>query len=711
MGGATAVDVNNGAPVYLTPTSERLWGEVLGGVPLPNVWIYWGTTDGGTDKNAWNKPPIDKGQLSLGTFSADVSGLIANQQYWYRCYASNANEDAWAPTSTNFTTIGPTLSIMDALLSEGAQGTTNNAVFAVSLTVTSAVNVKVDYTTVDGTATTADEDYVYTTDTLTIPAGSVTAQITVPVVGNNRYEADETFTITLSNPDGLVLVDTVGLATILNDDWTWYVRCDGGGSDANDGSSWDQAFASVSNALQRVPVSVYPPPASVINVQATTGAQAYDAASRAVTGPGYDGHLNLSLEGGWTDVGGTPVQTGRSLIKDLDGLVDERGLELYSNDSHGRSKAISVNRLDFADVTDGIRLANSPNLSYTSFITLLLRNSTIAANSNGVVLSYNEYGRIPLTCTNVAIRAGLGGLAGDGVFFDYQPGPMVFDQTTISSAKGCGLYSQGICNVGWLNSYTLFMRDSAVTNCFTHGIYLGENTFGHYDTPGQVWLDRVRLTGNGGMGFFAKRDNGNYVHQNYYFSATNTVIAGNGSHGLFLDGTDTSDLSGDIPDSAAVYATLVNCTVANNGGDGVRVWCEQPGLAGGVTAYNTIFANNTGYAINMEDFTNNIPVVTEAWNDFFGNGASDIQVVGMWGTVTNNQTTAATDLMVDPVFCTKQPDPYRLGLGSPLLNAGTNAPAPAVDILLVARPDGAFVSMGAYETGIAGTGGTLIMMR
>ncbi len=703
---------NDGGPINITATGARLQGEVLGGDPQPDVWIYWGTTDGGANKGGWDKPPVNLGSRSLGPFTHDLTGLLANQQYWYRCYASNANDEAneaWSSVSTNFTTLSPALSLDSLSLSEGASGTTNFATFTVLMSATSAVAVTVNYTTTDGTATLANEDYRQTVDTLTIPAGNTTGQIIVPVVGNNVFEADETFNLDLSAPNYATLDVSHGVGTIINDDWTWYVRCDGSGSEANNGSSWSQALASLSNALMQVPASAYPPPTCLIYLQATTGAQAYDAAARRVTGGEGLGHLSINFEGGWMDVDGTPVQAGRSLVKDLDGTIDERGLDLYSDDNHGRSKTISLNRLDFADVTDGVRIMNFPNLNGAD-IQLAIRNSAITANSNGVVLAYAQYGRIPLTCSNVAIRAGLSGLGGDGVYQEYQPGNMSFDKTTITSAKGKGINVKGICGVGWINSYTLTLRDSDVTNCFADGIYMGEDTFGHYGTPGIVSLDRVRLTGNGGMGFYARRDNGNTYHQQYYLYATNTVVAGNSSHGIYLDGVDNL-ASGDSPEGSAMIARLVNSTVANNAGDGLRVWGEPNGANSSVTTYNTIFANNAGMAVNLADYTNGTPVLVEQVNDFFSNSSSNLMVVGINGTVTNYPALATSDLAVDPVFCAKQPDPYRLALNSPLLNAGTNAPAPAVDILLEARPVGDFVSMGAYETGITGNGGTLIMMR
>ena len=53
-------------------------------------------------------------------------------------------------------------------------------VFTVSLSEPAAQDVFVNYTTVDGTAT-AGADYGAVSGTLTIPAGSTTATITVPI--------------------------------------------------------------------------------------------------------------------------------------------------------------------------------------------------------------------------------------------------------------------------------------------------------------------------------------------------------------------------------------------------------------------------------------------------------------------------------------------------------------------------------------------------
>ena len=91
------------------------------------------------------------------------------------------------------------------------------ATFDVSLSKRSDSTVSVDYTTVDGTAV-AGEDYAGTTGTVTFPAGSTAATISVTVLGDDVAEADEDFTVVLSNVTNAVLGDSDGQATIIDDD-------------------------------------------------------------------------------------------------------------------------------------------------------------------------------------------------------------------------------------------------------------------------------------------------------------------------------------------------------------------------------------------------------------------------------------------------------------------------------------------------------------
>ncbi|MGQ9663058.1 MAG: DUF2341 domain-containing protein [Kiritimatiellia bacterium] len=69
---------NDGGATNVGQTTARLRGELLGGNPDPQVWIYWGTADGGTNKGDWDHPARSVGQPGLVGFYSDVSGLLAN---------------------------------------------------------------------------------------------------------------------------------------------------------------------------------------------------------------------------------------------------------------------------------------------------------------------------------------------------------------------------------------------------------------------------------------------------------------------------------------------------------------------------------------------------------------------------------------------------------------------------------------------------------
>src|SRR5207245_3154175 len=109
------------------------------------------------------------------------------------------------------------ISINDVSLAEGNSGTTS-FVFTVSLSNASSQTITVTYATADGTATTADNDYVAANGTLTFNPGDTSKTITVTVNGDTKFEPDETFFVNLSNPINATIADGQGQGTILNDD-------------------------------------------------------------------------------------------------------------------------------------------------------------------------------------------------------------------------------------------------------------------------------------------------------------------------------------------------------------------------------------------------------------------------------------------------------------------------------------------------------------
>ncbi len=91
----------------------------------------------------------------------------------------------------------PRISISDASAPEGNSGSTPFT-FTVSLSAAYDQAVTVNYATADSTATTAHNDYVATSGTLTFAPGETSKTITVQVIGNITPEQSKTFFVNLS---------------------------------------------------------------------------------------------------------------------------------------------------------------------------------------------------------------------------------------------------------------------------------------------------------------------------------------------------------------------------------------------------------------------------------------------------------------------------------------------------------------------------------
>ena len=89
--------------------------------------------------------------------------------------------------------------------------------FRVSLDRAASAPVSVDYATADGTAT-AGEDYTAARGTLHFETGETEHTVTVTVLDDAHDEAEETLTLTLSNPQGARIEDGEATGTISNTD-------------------------------------------------------------------------------------------------------------------------------------------------------------------------------------------------------------------------------------------------------------------------------------------------------------------------------------------------------------------------------------------------------------------------------------------------------------------------------------------------------------
>jgi predicted extracellular nuclease len=130
---------------------------------------------------------------------------------------NNANNTAYINSLRNPAAV--TLSINDVTQAEGNSGTTNFN-FTVSLNQAApAGGVSYTVNTADGTATLAYSDYQQISNLNdSIPEGQTSKTVTVLVNGDTATEANENFTVNITNVTGATLGDGTGIGTISNDD-------------------------------------------------------------------------------------------------------------------------------------------------------------------------------------------------------------------------------------------------------------------------------------------------------------------------------------------------------------------------------------------------------------------------------------------------------------------------------------------------------------
>ena len=131
----------------------------------------------------------------------------------------------------------PLLSVDDPEATENGDGTP--VVFTLRLSEESGRAVSVAYSTVDGTAQ-KDDDYLEAADVATIPAGARTVQVPVTLVNDDDGEEVERFRLELSDPSNARFGDSIGAATILDDDAPPQILID------NAAATYEAAGASVS---------------------------------------------------------------------------------------------------------------------------------------------------------------------------------------------------------------------------------------------------------------------------------------------------------------------------------------------------------------------------------------------------------------------------------------------------------------------------------
>ncbi|OPZ31354.1 MAG: polymorphic membrane protein [Lentisphaerae bacterium ADurb.BinA184] len=166
-----------------------------------------------------------------------------------------------------------------------------------------------------------------------------------------------------------------------------------------------------------------------------------------------------------------------------------------------------------------------------------------------------------------------------------------------------------------------------------------------------------------------------YWHGEYYLE--NCLVAGNlGGYAITASGYRVlNDYAVDI----------VHSTIVDNPGGGISVTYNGEASDLGVRVRDSIVANNGAVGVHF--------------NRNGGTGTAVLEYNDVWGQASNYLGDAAAGagaMSVDPGFKASGGEAYTLGTSSPLIDAGTNLGI-AVDLLGLARPDGAGYAMGAFE--------------
>jgi len=132
--------------------------------------------------------------------------------------AANATIDVSQGTGTILN--DDNLPIITVLNVSQAEGISSTAAFnfLVGLSNPSSQVITLEYTTTDGTATTANSDYIPTSGTVTFNPGETSKTVPVQVVGDTTYESDETFAVNFSSPTNATIATSQATGTIQNDD-------------------------------------------------------------------------------------------------------------------------------------------------------------------------------------------------------------------------------------------------------------------------------------------------------------------------------------------------------------------------------------------------------------------------------------------------------------------------------------------------------------
>ena len=200
-----------GAPsTYSLSGSVSSGGKALSGVTLSLKGAKTATTTS-SSTGTYGISGLGTGSYTVTPSKSGYTFSPASRSY---TLSGNITGASFVATPQSSKPIYASISSVTAI--EGNAGTPYMT-FNVQLSQPATQTVTLNFATVNGTAI-AGSDYTAKSGTITFVAGTVMADIRIGILPNQVQEANETFSVVLSNPVGAKINIGTGKGTILNDD-------------------------------------------------------------------------------------------------------------------------------------------------------------------------------------------------------------------------------------------------------------------------------------------------------------------------------------------------------------------------------------------------------------------------------------------------------------------------------------------------------------
>lgn len=285
---------------------------------LAREWVVDETNDVGTvditiDVNSF--PALPAGHNLYGLL-VDDDGDFSNGATTYELINTSGTEyqvSGLNLSTGNYLAIAAIRPVIEHQKTTSNGPETVNASIGVRLNYFPQSNITVDYSTSDGTATTAGSDYTNTTSTLTITAPDTSANYLITVNNDVDIETDENFTITLSNPSAGIIGSKSTHTYTIND---------------NDNNRKIYFDAATSNALESVTSNSIP---VSINIVDGTNPSSVDYVISGGTATGGGTDYTLAAGTLTTAAGNTTNSIPFTVNNDSDYELDETFTLTLSN--------------------------------------------------------------------------------------------------------------------------------------------------------------------------------------------------------------------------------------------------------------------------------------------------------------------------------------------------------------------------------------------